>query len=96
MKKWYTYTRNEIIYVQFKDRRTGKKLTAKSTGTRIKSEAEYIIQQWYYDPDSFFNQGQKDTAKNILYNEDGTWYDGEDVRQSGSGTFLPIAARTFE
>ena len=44
MKKWYTYTRNEIIYVQFKDRRTGKKLTAKSTGTRIKSEAEYIIQ----------------------------------------------------
>lgn len=67
MKKWYTYTRNEIIYVQFKDRRTGKKLTAKSTGTRIKSEAEYIIQQWYYDPDSFFNQGQKDTAKNILY-----------------------------
>ncbi|MGI5093470.1 hypothetical protein [Treponema socranskii] len=67
MKKWYTYTRNEIIYVQFKDRRTGKKLTAKSTGTRIKSEAEYIIQQWYYDPGSFFNQGQKDTAKNILY-----------------------------
>jgi len=67
MKKWYTYTRNEIIYVQFKDRRTGKKLTAKSTRTRIKSEAEYIIQRWYHDPDSFFNQRQKDTAKNILY-----------------------------
>ena len=66
MKKWYTYTRNEIIYVQFKDRRTGKKLTAKSTGTRIKAEAEYIIQRWYHDPDSFFNKQQKNTTTNLL------------------------------
>jgi len=66
MKQWYTYTRNAIIYVQFKDRRTGKKLTAKSTGTRIKSEAEYIIRKWYYDPSSFFNKGQEATTKNIL------------------------------
>ena len=66
MKQWYTYTRNGIFYVQFKDCLTGKKCTAKSTGTRIKSEAEYIIQQWYYDPDSFFNRSQKNTAKNLL------------------------------
>lgn len=66
MKQWYTYTRNAIIYVQFKDRRTGKKLTAKSTGTRIKSEADYIIRQWYYDPDSFFNKQQKNTTTNLL------------------------------
>ena len=66
MKKWYTYTRNEIIYVQFKDRCTGKKLTAKSTGTRIKAEAEYIIQRWYHDPDSFFNKQQKNTTTNLL------------------------------
>ena len=45
-------------------------------------------------PDPFDNP--EFTAENILYNEDGTWYDGEDVRQYGSGTFLPIAARTFE
>lgn len=66
MKQWYTYTRNAIIYVQFKDRRTGKKLTAKSTGTRIKSEADYIIQRWYHDPDSFFNKQQKNTTTNLL------------------------------
>ena len=45
-------------------------------------------------PDPFDNP--EFTGENILYNEDGTWYDGEDVRQYGSGTFLPIAARTFE
>ena len=66
MKKWYTYSRNGIVYVQFKDRLTGKKLTAKSTGTRIMAEAENIIQQWYHDPDSFFNKRQKNTAKNLL------------------------------
>ena len=66
MRKWYTYARNGIIYVQFKDRLTGKKLTAKSTRTRIKTEAENIIQQWYHDPDSFFNNGQKNTAKSLL------------------------------
>lgn len=59
MKKWYTYTRNEIIYVQFKDRRAGKKLTAKSTGTRIKSEAEYIIQRGITIPTAFLIKGRK-------------------------------------
>ena len=34
-------------------------------------------------------------AKNILYNELGGWYDGNDARQYGSGEFLPIMAREF-
>lgn len=32
---------------------------------------------------------------NILYNELGGWYDGNDARQYGSGKFLPIMAREF-
>ena len=35
-------------------------------------------------------------AENILYNELGGWYDGNDARQYGSGEFLPIMAREFE
>lgn len=66
LKKWYTYKRNGILYVQFKDRVTGKKVTAKSTGTRIQEDANEIISAWYHDPDSFFNQNQKKTAKNEL------------------------------
>ena len=34
-------------------------------------------------------------AENILYNELGSWYDGNDARQNGSGRFLPIMAREF-
>ena len=34
-------------------------------------------------------------AKNILYNELGSWYDGNDDRQTGGGKFLPIMAREF-
>lgn len=34
-------------------------------------------------------------AENILYNELGGWYDGNDARQYGSGEFLPIMAREF-
>ena len=63
MKKWYTYTRNGIIYVQFKDRVTGKKLTAKSTKTRDPQEAESIINYWYYNQDSYFKKHQ---AKNNI------------------------------
>ena len=66
LKKWYTYKRNGILYVQFKDKMTGKKLTAKSTGTRIQEDAHEIISAWDHDPDSFFNQNQKKTAKNEL------------------------------
>lgn len=34
-------------------------------------------------------------AENILYDELSSWYDGNDVRQTGSGEFLPIMAREF-
>ncbi|MGI5066983.1 tyrosine-type recombinase/integrase [Treponema putidum] len=66
LKKWYTYKRDGIVYVQFKDRITGKKLTAKSTGTRNVLLADEIIREWYYDVDSFFNRGQREKAKNEL------------------------------
>lgn len=65
-KKWYTYKRDGIIYVQFKDKATGKRLTAKSTGTRDEAEAEEIIRNWYHNPNSFLNTGQKEKAKNEL------------------------------
>lgn len=66
LKKWYTYKRDGIVYVQFKDRITGKKLTAKSTGTRNDLLADEIIREWYYDVDSFFNKRQREKAKNEL------------------------------
>lgn len=66
LKKWYTYKRDGIIYVQFKDKITGKKLTAKSTGTKDKKEAEEIINKWYYDPDSFYNMNKKSECIKIL------------------------------
>lgn len=34
-------------------------------------------------------------AENILYDELSSWYDGNDVRRTGSGEFLPIMAREF-
>ena len=66
LKKWFTYSRNGIVYVQFKDKITGKKMTAKSTGTRDRKEAGEIINRWYYDPDSFFNKRQKQQAQHTL------------------------------
>lgn len=66
LKKWYTYKRDGIVYVQFKDRITGKKLTAKSTGIRNDLLADEIIREWYYDVDSFFTRGQRKKAKNEL------------------------------
>ncbi|MEL3905585.1 MAG: site-specific integrase [Treponema sp.] len=66
LKKWFTYSRNGIIYVQFKDKITGKKMTAKSTGTRDRKEADERINKWYYDPDSFFNRRQKQQAQHTL------------------------------
>ena len=35
-------------------------------------------------------------AENILYDELSSWYDGNDVRRTGSGEFLPIVAREFK
>lgn len=66
LKKWYTYKRDGIISVQFKDKVTGKKLTAKSTGTRDARKAAEIINQWYYDADSFFNKNQKYSSMKLL------------------------------
>ncbi|MGF7108277.1 tyrosine-type recombinase/integrase [Treponema pedis] len=66
--RWYTYTRNGIIYVQFKDKITGKKLTAKSTRTRDARKAEAIINQWYYNGNSIFNLNQKESRLEAFKN----------------------------
>ena len=62
-KKWYTYNRNGIIYVQFKDKITHKRLTAISTRTRNAKEAEQIIYELYYHPESDFNKSQWEQHK---------------------------------
>ena len=66
LKDWYTYSRRGIIYVQFKDRETGKKLTAKSTHTRDKDEAARIINELFYNPQSDFNQSQREREKELF------------------------------
>ena len=66
LKKWYTYQRNGIIYVQLKDKKTGKKLTAKSTRTRDKEQAECIINELFYNPQSDFNQSQRERERALL------------------------------
>ena len=66
LKDWYTYSRRGIIYVQFKDRETGKKLTAKSTHTRDKDEAARIINELFYNPKSGFNQSQWEKHKALF------------------------------
>ena len=66
LKKWYTYQRNGIIYVQLKDKKTGKKLTAKSTRTRDKEQAECIINELFYNPQSDFNKSQREKEKELF------------------------------
>ena len=66
LKDWYTYSRRGIIYVQFKDRETGKKLTAKSTHTRDRDEAARIINELFYNPKSGFNQSQWEKHKALF------------------------------
>lgn len=69
LQKWYLSRRNGtngIFYVEFKDKDTGKKLTAKSTGTRNRKEAEAIASEWYYNPTSDFNTRQKEREKESL------------------------------
>lgn len=65
-KKWYTYKRNGVVYVQFKDRITGKRLTAKSTRERDEEKATEIIQQWYYNPQSGYNTAQKTRENKMI------------------------------
>ena len=65
-KDWYTYKRQGIIYVQFKDVVTGKKLTAKSTRTRDIEEARRRINELYYNPESDFNKSQWEKHKEII------------------------------
>ncbi len=65
-KKWYTYTRSGIFYVQFKDKETGKRLTARSTRTRDKEEALRIIAEQYYNPASNFNKSQWEKHKALF------------------------------
>lgn len=60
LKDWYTYKRQGIIYVQFKDVVTGKKLTAKSTRTRDTEEATRRINELYYNPESSFNKSRRE------------------------------------
>ena len=66
LKDWYTYKRRGIFYVQFKDKMTGKKLTAKSTRTRDIEEARRRINELYYDPESDFNKSQWEKHKEII------------------------------
>ena len=66
LKDWYTYKRRGIFYVQFKDKMTGKKLTAKSTHTRDIEEARRRINELYYDPESDFNKSQWEKHKEII------------------------------
>ena len=66
LKDWYTYKRRGIVYVQFKDKITGKKLTAKSTRTRDIEEARRRINELYYDPESDFNKSQWEKHKEII------------------------------
>ena len=66
LKDWYTYKRQGIIYVQFKDVVTGKKLTAKSTRTRDTEEAARRINELYYNPESSFNKSQWEKHKEII------------------------------
>ncbi len=65
-KDWYSWQRNGIYSIAFKDKITGDRLTAKSTGTRDEQEAFRIASKWFYDPDSFFNKGQKTRNKQLL------------------------------
>lgn len=60
LKDWYTYKRRGIVYVQFKDKITGKKLTAKSTRTRDIEEARRRINELYYNPESDFNKSLRE------------------------------------
>jgi integrase len=47
MRRFYTHTRhNGIIYAELVDQSTGKKLSAKSTGTRNYDDAMLIIARW--------------------------------------------------
>ena len=66
LKDWYTYSRRGIIYVQFKDKKTGKKLTAKSTRTRDKEQAECIINELFYNPQSDFNKSQREKEQELF------------------------------
>ena len=66
LKDWYTYKRRGIFYVQFKDKMTGKKLTAKSTHTRDIEEARRRINELYYNPESSFNKSQWEKHKEII------------------------------
>ena len=65
-KAWYKYARNGIIYVQFKDKVTGRKLTAKSTRTRDAAKANDVINELYYNPKSDFNQSQWEKHKELF------------------------------
>ena len=66
LKDWYTYNRQGVIYVQFKDKVTGKKLTAKSTRTRDTEEAAQVINMLYYNPESYFNKSQWELHKDMF------------------------------
>lgn len=66
LKNFYLHRRNGtdgIFYAELKDKLTGKKLTAKSTRTRDRKEAEAIAAEWYYNPESDFNSKQKQHAQ---------------------------------
>ena len=59
---WCIYPRNKengILYVQFKDKLTGQYMTAKSTGTRDRAQAERMAREAYYNGQSTFNKKQK-------------------------------------
>lgn len=61
-QSWSIFPRNKangILYVQLKDKLTGKYLSAKSTGTRDREKAEQMAREAYYNNESAFNKKQK-------------------------------------
>ena len=61
-RMWCIYPRNSangILYVQFKDKQTGRYMTAKSTGTKDRVKAEQMACEAFYNKASAFNKKQQ-------------------------------------
>jgi len=48
-KEFYLFLRNGVYYCQLVNPETGKRMTAKSTGTSKESEAQYIALKWIHE-----------------------------------------------
>ncbi len=49
MRRFYLFKRGQVWYIQLKNPKTGKPLSARSSGTTDKAEAEYIAGKWLFE-----------------------------------------------